>query len=212
MVKNAEQFDPPVGPPRIAFALISFSAGAADKAALIGDLEEEFGQRSRKSLRDARAWYWRQASRSLPYLLLERMRSDQMRRIGVALLSILAAFILITLWDSWVARSAARGLYGLSQSTPVGLVRAVYLIVQMIGIALAGGIIAALTFQREETFLRNSLVRLAPAGLILFAPWIIATLNPADTYPVGFRLIWLGMAAPSLVAGARGFIWSQTKR
>ena len=212
MVGNAEQFDPPLGPPRIAFALLSFSAGDADKSALIGDLQEEFSQRSRKSPRAARAWYWRQASRSLPFLLLDRMRSENVRRIGVAILAILAAFIFITLWDIWVARNAARSFAGLAQSTPGGVIRAVYLAVQMFGIACAGGVIAALTFQREETFLRNSLYRLAPAGLILFAPWIVATLNPADTYPLGFRLTWLSLAAPALIAGARGFVWSQTKR
>ena len=212
MAGNAENFSAPIGPPRIAHALLAVSAGASDKAALIGDLEEEFGQRSRKSPRAARAWYWRQTSLSLPHLLLERMRTERMRRLGIAALAVLAGFIFVSAWEITVARNAARGFAGLSETPSFVAVRIVYLAAQMFGVAAAGGLIAVATFRRDESFLRNAVHRLAPAALVLFAPWIIATLNPADTYPLNFRLIWLALAAPSLLAGARSAIWISSKR
>lgn len=202
MAGNAENFGVPIGPPRLAHALLAVSAGAADKAVLIGDLEEEFSQRVRTSPRAARAWYWRQASLSLPHLLMERMRTARMRRLGLAALAVLAGFIFISLWEIFVARNAARGFAGLSETPSFVAVRIVYLTAQMFGVAAAGGVIAALIFHPKETFLHNTVRRLAPAALLLFSPWIIATLNPADTYPLIFRLVWLALAAPSLVAGA----------
>ncbi len=202
MAGNAENFGAPIDPPRLAHALLAVSAGATDKAALIGDLEEEFGQRVRTSPRAARAWYWRQAYSSLPHLLLERMRTERMRRLGLAALAVLAGFIFISLWEIFVARNAARGFAGLSGTPSFLAVRIVYLAAQMFGVAAAGGAIAALIFQREETFLHNAVRRLAPAAIVMFLPWIIATLNPADTYPLSFRLVWLALAAPSLVGGA----------
>lgn len=202
MVGNAENFSAPIGPPRVAYALLALLACAADKAALIGDLEEEFGQRVRASPRAARAWYWRQASLSLPHLLLERMRTERVRRLGLAALTVLAGFIFISLWEIFVARNAARGFAGLSETPSFVAVRIVYLAAQMVGVAAAGGAIAAAIFRRNEPFMHNAVRRLAPAAFVLFSPWIIATLNPADTYPLNFRLAWLALAAPSLIAGA----------
>ena len=202
MAGNAENFGAPIGPPRLAHALLAVSAGAADKAALIGDLEEEFGQRFRKSPRAARAWYWRQTSLSLPHLLLERIRTDRMRRLGVVALAVLAGFIFMSLWEMFVARNAARGFAGLSETPSFLAVRFVYLAAQMIGVAAAGGAIAALIFSRDKPFINNAARRLAPAAMVLFSPWIITIFDPATTYPLSFQLLRLSLAAPSLVGGA----------
>ncbi len=212
MAGDAEKFSMPIGPPRLAHALLTLLTGAADKAALIGDLEEEFGQRSRTSLRAARAWYWRQASLSLPYLLLERMRSERVRRLGIAVLAVLAGFVFMSLWEINVARNLARGFAELSQTPSYTAIRVIYIGVQMIGVAAAGGVIAALIFRRDEPFLRNALYRLTPAALVLFAPWIIALVNPAENYPQSFLIIRLSLAAPSLVAGAWTMSWWLSRR
>lgn len=202
MAGNAENFGAPIGPPRLAHALLAVSASAAHKAVLIGDLEEEFSQRVRKSPRAARAWYWRQAALSLPHLLLERMRTDRMRRLGLATLAVLAGFVFISLWEMFVARNAARGFAGLSETPSFFAVRTVYLAVQMFGVAAAGGAIAARIFSRDKSFTNNAAHRLAPAAMVLFSPWIITIFDPATTYPLSFQLLRLALAAPSLVAGA----------
>ena len=207
MAGDAANFGEPLGPPRLALALLSLSAAAADKAALIGDLEEEFSQRSRNSPRAARAWYWRQASLSLPHLLLERLRTDRVRQLGTAALAVLAGFVLISLWDMMVARNAARGLAGLSETPSYAMVRIAYLATQMFGVAAAGGVIAVLTFRGGEPFLRNASRRLAPAAFVLFLPWLIAIFDPANNYPLSFLIARLSFAAPSLVVGA----WATSK-
>ncbi len=207
MAGNADHARAPLAPPRLAYALLAIAAGASHKAVLIGDLQEEFYRLSRKSPRAARAWYWRQVSRSVPHLLLDRMRTDRMRKIGLAALAVLAAFSLISLWDIMIARNAARNFAALSDAPSYMLVRAVYLGAQMLGVAIAGGVIAGLTFRPQDSFMRNAIRRLAPAALVLFAPSIIAIFNPADHYTTSFRLLWIGLAAPTLTAGAGCVVW-----
>ena len=212
MAGDAENISAPLEPPRLAYALLALSASGAAKAALIGDLEEEFGQRFRISPSAARAWYWRQASMSLPHLLLERMRSERVRRLGIATLAVLGGFVFISLWDIMVARNAARGFASLSETPSYTAVRIVYFAAQMFSIAAAGAIIAFLTFRREEPLLRNALFRLTPAALLLFSPAILAVFDTADDYPTAYRLLWLALATPSLCVGALGAFWMMIKR
>jgi hypothetical protein len=202
----------PLAPPRIARALLTFIMDAADRAVLIGDLEEEFHLLSRHSPRKAQNWYWRQIMQSAPHLILKRLRSQNIQPLGLALAALLGSFLLIYYWDIWIARSAARTFAAATNASSYFYSRAVYLLVQMIGVAIGGGLIAFFTFRAETPFLKNIAYRLAPAGFIVFAPTILAMINPADNYPLSFRLLWLGLAIPSLIGGARGGVWLQSQR
>ncbi len=202
----------PLGSPKVARALLAFIMDAADKAVLIGDLEEEFRLLSRHSQRNAQSWYWHQIMRSAPHLILKRLRSLKMQQLGLALAALLSAFLLIYYWDIWVARSAARTFSAMTNASSYFFSRAVYLLVQMVGVAIGGGLIAIFTFRAEMPFFKNIACRLAPAGLIVFAPTFLAMINPADNYPLSFRLLWLSLAVPSLIGGARGGVWLQSRR
>ncbi len=208
---NNRNASAPLGPPPAARALLAFIMDAADEAVLMGDMEEEFRHISRHSPRHAQSWYWRQTMRSAPHLIIKRVRALKMRPLGVALAALLGSFLLIYYWDIWVARSAARTFAAITDASSYFFSRAVYLFVQMIGVAIGGGLIAIFTFQAEAPFLKNIAYRLAPAGLIVFAPTYMAMINPADNYPLSFRLLWLSLAIPSLIGGARGGIWLQSR-
>jgi|GEM_PF-4375929 len=196
-----------LAPPQLARALIVVMASAPDRAALIGDMEEEFARQSQQSPHEARAWYWRQTAISAPYLALKRLGSEETRRLGIALAATLGAFLMIHYWDIFIARGAARGFAAVTQAQTYFLARTVYLLVQMAGVAVAGGAIAALIFRDEDSFARNTLRRLVPAGVILFAPTFFAMVSPADNYDLSFRLMQLGLALPSLITGARIAMW-----
>lgn len=191
-----------LSPPALARALLALAAAPADRAALIGDLEEEFAAISGLSRHRARAWYWRQAALSAPHLLARRFASPQARRFAVTALAAVAAFALVRYWDVAVARKAARAFYATFQSPSYAPARMVYLAVQAAGFALAGGGVAGIAFARSERFLKNLQTRLAPAAVLLFAPALIGRLAASDAYPLGFRLAQTGLAAGAFIAGA----------
>lgn len=199
-------------PPRLAERLMTAAVSAPDRAALIGDLHEEFSRLSRRSPNEARAWYWRQTAQSAPHLFWKRLRSPALRNIAVAAAATLGAFILIALWDGFIARNAARGFANLTQATDFTLARAIYLGVQMIGVAFGGAMIAYFTFDRSAGLIKNYLTRLTPAALVILAPTLIEFASPANTYPATYQLLWTALAIPSLVAGAAGAVWLFSKR
>ncbi|NOX82883.1 MAG: hypothetical protein GXP06_07835 [Alphaproteobacteria bacterium] len=206
----ARDIKPPhsaLAPPQLARALIVIMASAPERAALIGDMEEEFAQQSQRSPHRARAWYWRQTAISAPYLALKRLRSEQTRRLGVALGATLGAFLLIHYWDIFIARGAARGFAVATGAQTFFLTRSVYLLVQMTGVSVAGGAIAALTFREQDSFARNTFRRLIPAGAIILSPTLFAMIAPADHYDLSFRLLQLALAVPALFIGARIAMW-----
>jgi len=189
-------------PPRLAEKLMAIATSAPDRAALIGDLSEEFGRLHRRSPQSAKAWYWRQTARSAPHLFLKRLRDAPFQKIGIAIAATLGAFLLISLWEVWIARNAAREFAALTQASNFTAARIVYLAVQMLGVALGGAMIAIATFDRRASFMKNLVTRLAPAAFVLFAPALIASFVLADTYPINFRLLWTALSVPSLAIGA----------
>lgn len=76
----------------------------------------------------------------------------------------------------------------------------------MIGVTLAGGVIAFLTFKKGAPFLHNAVFRLAPAALILLSPAFFALIRASDNYSTGFRLLLIGLGAGALILGARGAV------
>ena len=68
-----ERSEEVVMPPRLPRALLRAASPAADRAVMLGDLDEEFRARVARSPSRARAWYWRQALVSIPPALRLRL-------------------------------------------------------------------------------------------------------------------------------------------
>lgn len=66
-------------PPRVAALLLHWCAPIADAAPIVGDLNEEYQERTEpgRTQPDAEAWYWCQVVRSLPPLIWLRMMRAQ---------------------------------------------------------------------------------------------------------------------------------------
>ena len=75
---------PPGSPPALAERLLGWSCPAADRAAMLGDLAEEYATHLAPSLgrRRARRWYWAQALRSLPPNARRRLAERARRPIA----------------------------------------------------------------------------------------------------------------------------------
>lgn len=188
--------------PAFARALIAIAAASADRAALIGDLEEEFAQRQKRSGEKAQAWYWRQAALSTPHLIISRLRSPGVRQFILTAAAAIAAYMLVRIWDVFVARSAAQGFYRLFETESFGPTRIVYLLVQATGYLIAGAGIAWVAFDKRESLMKNFASRLFPTAAVLFAPALISQLAASDAYSPAFRLLQMSVAALAFGTGA----------
>ena len=73
----------PIRPPRLAEWLVAFTAPAADRRQILGDLSEDFLAIARRSsVGRARWWYWRQALQSITPNLIQRARKWRRRAAG----------------------------------------------------------------------------------------------------------------------------------
>ena len=201
-----------LSPPRVATSLLEMLIVSADRAELIGDLQEEFAIISRQSPSAARSWYWRQAAFSSPYFLWKRFHSSNVRKIVFALLAAILSFFLIKYWDIYMARNAVRSVATQADGLSVITIRGVYLFVQMLGVGISGAVIAVLTFDKQSSFTKNSLTRLVPISLLIFAPKVYALIDPASTYPMSYKLIWIMLAVPALILGALCMMWFLARR
>ena len=201
MAGNAEDPRGLLSPPRFAQALIAMAAEPADRAVLIGDLEEEFARLRRRSPNAARAWYWRQTAGSAPHLAMKRLRSSEAQRIALTFIIAAAAFFLLRYWDVFIARNAARLFFELTSGESYTPSRVVYFVVQAAGFLIAGAAVAMLAFKKTDTLAKNFAFRLAPVGALLLAPILIAAVGGGN-YPTGLRVLQIALAAPALVLGA----------
>lgn len=201
-----------LSPPTFATSLLELLIVSSDRAELLGDLQEEFANISLRSPAAARSWYWRQAALSAPYFLLKRFQSSHVKKITVALVAAVVTYLFIKYWDVFLARAAVRGLASNTDGWSVSVLRSFYLLVQMLGVAIGGGAIAALTFEKQRSFIKNALARLAPISLLIFAPKLYALIDPTSTYPTSYKLIWIMLAVPSLVLGALCMMWFLTRQ
>ncbi len=87
-------------PPRLAERLLTWSLSPDERAAVLGDLAEEFSERTDwTNSSAARRWYWRQALTSIPPNALRRLRHAGGARLAPAWIGT------ILLWDAWKIRS-----------------------------------------------------------------------------------------------------------
>jgi len=189
-------------PPVLAEKLITALTHSRDRAALIGDLLEEFSARSNHSADAARNWYWGQVIRSLPSLTKARLLAGPHIRIGSIIMISVLGFLLISFWDIYVARQSARAFAANSQSTPLIIVRAVYFVVQLTGVALAGGLTAIFAFRKGFSFARNCLYCIGPLALILAGLLIWTLLKSGGNYPSLYLMLKTALSIGALAAGA----------
>jgi len=170
---------------------------------LLGDLQEGFAQRAAASPGAAVRWYWAQALASLPYLALDRARSPGARRAVALAAASLAALLLITLWDMYVARGAARLVAAQQPSYPV--IRIAYFLVYLLGGAAAGAIIAAVAFRGDRRFPTNAAIALMPI-VILLAAILLARSIGADRAGIQpYLILRTALTIPALLTGA--WLW-----
>ena len=200
---SAPELEPPVAAER----LLALLARPEERPVLLGDMREEFAEHLASSRAIARAWYWRQAVASFPHLMYLRLQSDTVRQLGLMLLAVPTAFLMITLWDIYVARVSARSFAAASQDLSLLAVRTVYFIVQLTGVALAGAMIAVLTFRKAVSLGHNLLYRIVPALMLILGPSLVRLLFADETYPTIYGMLRIGLTIPVLVLGASVAAW-----
>lgn len=189
-------------PPFLAEAIVSFFARAEDKIVFLGDLQESFGALAIHSARRAQSWYWRQVIFSLPYLVRQRLDLKTLRRIAFVMASALIAVDVIYSWDMYVARSALQYLDQTSQASMQFMVRALYIALQMAGVALAGGLVALICFNKAKGFIANFFLCLGPVILMLAALSVMTILTSEGSSQTAYLLMRTGLSIPALLGGA----------
>ncbi|NNL88293.1 MAG: hypothetical protein HKP25_04425 [Marinicaulis sp.] len=209
MAKNAES--PGINksssaPPSFAQKLILLTCGKENSAPLLGDLAEEYTRLSRFDRRKALQWYWGQAVSSAPHNIASRL-SQNARSILAVIIAVALSYAVIAIWDIFVSRNAAQQFHQWTNPASYEPARRVYAIVQWIGFALAGALVAKLTFNYEKSLRENFLLRLAPAVLALSTPSLFALLGGVDGYSVTARIISIGLSLPAFGLGAAIIVW-----
>lgn len=101
---SSNQFSQYPKPPKIAQKLLDFLLKQEDKEVVLGDFEEEYYWIARKkSVQQAKVWYWLEILRSMSALLFlgykKSIRSQRMRKnhllVLLGILLVLPAFILV---------------------------------------------------------------------------------------------------------------------
>lgn len=181
-----------------------FATLPRDKAEFVsGDLVEEYGERAAHSRVAADRWLRRQVLGSVPRFLWERAGQCGLLQLAALVGVTLAAAIAILVWESQVAREVAGLVAGHIAGAPLGAVRTLYVLVQAVAFAAAGVALARWTFQRQQGFLRNALLRLTPLVVLIFAPAFAARLSGESGYSLQFLLPWALTLTAALLAGAR---------
>ena len=186
-----------LSPPRAAAALLRFFTRNTAMAAMIGDLDEEFAARAEAAPGGAQRWYWRQTALSAAHLTIDAVRRPAFQGavVGLAL-----AYVLLQVWNVWIARGAALQFYQWTNGESYAPARIAYFVVAVIGAGFAGAIFARFAPRSAAPrFLRK---RAAPAALLVFAPALIQIATSGADYPVLFRLGQVSLSGAAFIAGA----------
>ncbi len=175
-----------------------------DKASFIyGDLLEEYDERASRSPAAASRWLRRQVLASVPGFLWQRARAIGLLQLGALVGTTLLACLAVLAWESQVAREVARITFEQVSGVPLTVVRTLYVLVQAVSFAVAGAVLARLTFQRGQTFLRNCAFRLTPFAAVIFLPAFAERLAGEAGYSWLFLVPWALTLTTALLAGAR---------
>ena len=192
-----------VTPPGLATRILALAANAHDRSTVLGDLHEEFVQRSQSSTRKARAWYWQQVVLSTPYLIRQRMRLSAVFSVVATLVVTSLAFVLISLWDLYVARKTAQFLAQQIANPPLLVIRLLYFLVQLSGTAVVGAMVAHTLYFKDRKFSENTITRLLPTALLILAASVGTWVASGGNLPASYLALRVGLSIPALVLGAR---------
>jgi len=189
-------------PPALARAIITHCAQERYRSDILGDLHEEFFDRSRSSELRARQWYWGQVVRSSPRLLMRRIQCLNYRFAGFMLVSTAITIAMLYIWDLWIARSVAYLIYNRLDSVPIVIARVTYFLTFMIGGALAGVFAGALTFKPEKNFWQNFWHSLLPNYIFLSCFLVVNVLVTAQQVSIIYLFLKPLVLAPMTLIGA----------
>ncbi len=164
-------------PPPLAMRLLEWVTPQPLRAAILGDLAEEFASRQQQSFHAADRWYWRQALRSLTALTLLRIRTQSMPVVLSVIVTTLLGVLVATAWDVLVARQSAAALAAIDSAPNLVVIRTLYFVLMATGAGLIGALTARWVFRRHWSFHRNGLVFLGPLMLALVVLAWVATLT-----------------------------------
>lgn len=153
-----------------------------DRDAVLGDLFEEYALRSSASTAAATRWYWGQVCRSIPAVLVARIRRDSW---PLTVLVALAVYVLVGILNRAGAIFVARLL-----GPHVATYAASGVIVGLTAIA-AGGYVAA--------FIRRGASGVLGALVVIVAVVLMA--SPTDAAPLWYQLAFLLLGPLAAHAG-----------
>lgn len=211
MDRNPDPLKPP-RPPWLAERLIGMLSQRNNRDALLGDLAEEYADRSFKSRRSAWIWYWEQVAQSAPHLLYVRFSAKRQQNILFGLLAILLGTVFMLAWDIVISRNSARMVATWDSPPTLTVIRAVYFSVLSLGAAICGLLIARATFSNTRTFWRNVTLYLAPVFLLLASLAMSSAIERGLLESSGYLLMRTGLIALGmLIAAAFTFYRTQNR-
>lgn len=189
----------PPRPPRLAELLVQVLTPEDSRDPVLGDLLEVFAEKcAHETLTAARAWYWRQALSSLPYLTAWRMRGS---RVLASLMALLVSYLVL-------AASLALFFLLFRQAYAFNLFQGAVLLALGVRLALeclaffAGGAILGLVMAtsgwREARFV--GLVALVLCGLV-FLPDLLAIAEAEQEVARVYLYARIAGGLPVLVTG-----------
>ena len=184
-------------PPRMAAMILRLMTRGRAMAAMIGDLDEEYAARAGAEPRSAERWYWRQTALSAAHLAIAEIRRPAFQS---AVLGLGLAYLLLQVWNLWVAPGAAQRFYLWTEGGSYTPARIVYFAVAVIGAGAAGAVFAR--FASHRGVRRFLIARAAPAALLVFAPALVQIVASGADYPVLFRLGQISLSAAAFITGA----------
>ena len=202
MERSSDPIGAPPRPPKLAEWLLGAIAAKRERAALLGDLAEEFADRSSRSAAQARHWYWLQVLRSSPHLIAARARSsDALRRCLIGALMMFAIGFLVA-WDLIVSRPTVYWIATQDQAPALIIVRLAYFAIQIVGTLIGGAAIALTLFDARRPFWRNATLYLGPVMVALIVLSCLSALERGLVRSSSYLLLRNGLSMLALLGAA----------
>lgn len=201
MERRSDPVTPP-RPPALAEWLLARLTSPHVRSALLGDLAEEFAQRSNQSPKRARGWYWHQLIRSFPHLIISRARATDALARCLSLSIMTAVIVFLVAWDLMISRPSAYWVAMQEQPPTLLIVRIIYFAVQTLGALLGGAVIALTLFNPQRPFWRNATLYLGPVIIALIVLSCLAALERGLVRSTSYLLLRNGLSLVALLSAA----------
>ena len=189
-------------PPVLAQILMNLLAPKGLRENLLGDMQEAYYHAETASRRAAANWYWRQTLLSLPSFISQRIKTERNKKRLVAALFVVVAFALINAWDIYIARGSSQTLAAQGYAPPLFYIRALYFLVQMLGVAAVGAVITAAAVRMGSAPRIDANKYILSVIAMLVASAAHTYLTAEGPYPVTYLLLRVGLAIPALYFGS----------